>query len=102
MIMHSVFFYLKENSIPSGTVADMETDIRNKLAQIQSVKQIWAGPPQGIDRDVVDNDYHTSLHAIFDDLNGLQAYQSDPVHVTFVETYKPWFQRIRVYDTNLS
>ena len=40
-----------------------------------------------------------SLHAKFDDLEGLQAYQSDPVHTAFVEKFKPQFERIRVYDT---
>jgi len=98
MILHSVFFYLKE-----GTQADiagqMQEDILHKLSGIASVCEILAGPPQGIDRDVVDNDYAMSLHAKFDDLDGLQAYQTDPVHVAFVGTFKPHFERIRVFDT---
>ncbi len=101
MILHSVFFYLKENT-PAEIAGKMESAIKNELSEIESVNQIWAGPPQGVERDVVDNDYGTSLHALFEDLEGLQAYQSDPVHVSFVETYKPYFERIRVFDTRIS
>jgi len=98
MILHSVFFYLKEGA-PAETADLMKTEIFETLSAITSVREILAGPPQGIDRDVVDNDYAMSLHAKFDDLEGLQAYQSDPVHVAFVEKFKPQFERIRVFDT---
>ncbi len=98
MILHSVFFYLKEES-PAETADLMKEDILQKLSGIASVREILAGPPQGIDRNVVDNDYAMSLHAKFDDLEGLQAYQTDPVHVAFVDRFKPFFERIKVYDT---
>lgn len=98
MILHSVFFYLKEGS-PAETAGLMKEEILQKLSGIASVREILAGPPQGIDRDVVDNDYAMSLHAKFDDLEGLQAYQTDPVHVAFVDRFKPFFERIKVYDT---
>jgi hypothetical protein len=99
MILHSVFFYLKEGT-PADVAGHMQADILGKLSGISSVREILAGPPQGIDRDVVDNDYAMSLHAKFDGLEGLQEYQTDPVHVAFVEKFKPHFERIRVYDTH--
>lgn len=101
MILHSVYFYFKED-IPADAAGKMELDIRVKLSQIHSVNQIWAGPPQGIDRDVVDNDYAMSLHATFKDSEGLQSYQEDPAHKEFLETWKPYFERIQVYDTRIS
>ncbi|MBP3191652.1 Dabb family protein [Natronogracilivirga saccharolytica] len=101
MILHSVFFYLKKDA-PENTAEEMQKDIKEKLSKIDSVKTIWAGPPEGIDRDVVDNDYTMSLHAQFEDLAALQRYQSDPLHVAFVEKYKPAFQEIRVFDTRIS
>jgi hypothetical protein len=98
MILHSVFFYLKDEA-PADAAGLMRTEILDKLSGIASVREIMAGPPQGIDRDVVDNDYAMSLHAKFDDLQGLQSYQTDPVHVAFVDRFKPHFERIRVFDT---
>ena len=98
MILHSVFFYLKEGT-PAETADLMKTEILDTLSGITTVREILAGPPQGIDRDVVDNDYAMSLHAKFDDLDGLQTYQTDPVHVAFVEKFKPHFEKIRVFDT---
>ena len=100
MILHSVFFYLKENA-PAGTGEKMRSDIEKKLSEIGQVKEIWAGPPEGVDRDVVDNEYDMSLHAMIGDLKALQAYQVDPIHVEFVETYKPHFDHIKVYDTRV-
>lgn len=101
MILHSVFFYFNETA-PGGAAESMQADILEKLSGIATVREILAGPPQGIDRDVVDNDYNMSLHAKFDDLEALSAYQSDPVHVAFVEKYKPYFEKIRVFDTRTS
>lgn len=79
----------------------MRSDIEKKLSEIGQVKEIWAGPPEGVDRDVVDNEYDMSLHAMIGDLKALQAYQVDPIHVEFVETYKPHFDHIKVYDTRV-
>lgn len=101
MILHSVFFYFKENT-PAFTAENMQADILEALAGISVVDEIWAGPPQGINRDVVDNDYAMSLHARFDDLEALQTYQADPTHVEFVEKYKPWFEKIKVYDSRIA
>ncbi|MFO8030517.1 MAG: Dabb family protein [Cyclonatronaceae bacterium] len=101
MILHSVFFYLNDEA-PAGTAETMKAEILDKLTGIASVREILAGPPQGIDRDVVDNVYNMSLHAKFDDLEDLLAYQADPIHVAFVEKFKPFFDKIRVFDTRIS
>lgn len=101
MILHSVFFYLNDQA-PEGTAENMKAEILDKLAGIATVRELLAGPPQGIDRDVVDNDYGMSLHAKLDDMEDLMAYQADPVHRAFVEKYKPFFDKIRVFDTRIS
>ncbi|MDG5767067.1 Dabb family protein [Balneolales bacterium ANBcel1] len=100
MILHSVFFYLKD-SCPAETASNMKADIETRLTNIEQVNDIWAGAPEGVDRDVVDNEYHMSLHVFFEDIKALQAYQVDPGHVEFVETYKPYFERIKVFDTRV-
>ncbi|MDI6400834.1 Dabb family protein [Balneolaceae bacterium ANBcel3] len=101
MILHSVYFYLKDDA-PEDVPSRMEHDIKNLLSNISTVDEIWAGAPQGIDRDVVDNEYNTSLHVRFNSLEALQSYQTDPLHVSFVDTYKPYFKQIKVYDTRLA
>lgn len=101
MLLHSVYFYLKKDA-PDDTAACMERDIIGQLSSIPQILELWAGAPEGIEREVVDNEYAMSLHAIFKDRETLRAYQEDPVHVEFVNTYKVWFERLRVYDTRLS
>lgn len=100
MILHSVFFYLNDNAA-IDTAGNMKKEILSDLANIDTVRDIWAGPPEGIERDVVDNDYAMSLHALFEDKEALQSYQTDEVHVAFVDKYKSFFERIRVFDTRV-
>ncbi len=100
MILHSVFFYLNDKAA-IDTAENMKTEILSDLAHIEAVREFWAGPPEGIERDVVDNDYAMSLHALFEDKSALQAYQTDKLHVAFVDKYKPFFKRIRVFDTRV-
>lgn len=99
-ILHSVFFYFK----PDVSATDIETQrqaILNDLSKIEAVDQIWAGGPEGIERDVVDNTYGTSLHMVVADRDALQRYQSDPIHVEFLNRFKPLWTGIKVYDTRV-
>jgi hypothetical protein len=97
-ILHSVYFYLKEDA-PTGLVNKMKSDIITDLAAINSVRSMYAGGPLGVDRNVVDNDYSMSLQAFFENRNGLNSYQQDPVHLSFVAKYKQYWDHIKVFDT---
>jgi len=99
-ILHSVFFYFKTEVSPD-TIEAQCVAILGDLSKIGAVKQIWAGGPEGIERDVVDNSYGTSLHMIFDDRNALHQYQSDPIHLEFLAKFKSNWTGIKVYDTQI-
>jgi len=98
-ILHSVYFYLKEDA-PSGLADKMKSDILTDLAAINTVRSMHAGGPLGVDRDVVDNDYAMSIQAFFEDRDGLNSYQQDPVHLSFVGKYKQYWDHIKVFDTH--
>lgn len=99
-ILHSVFFYFQEDVDPAEAERQQAAVLQD-LSQIGSVSKIWAGAPVGIDRDVVDNTYTTSLHAIFEDRAGLDAYQTDPIHLNFLQTFRANWKSVRVFDTRV-
>lgn len=99
-ILHSVFFYFKPDT--SADAIEMQrVAIVDDLSKIEAVNQIWAGGPEGIERDVVDNAYGMSLHMLVDNREALQIYQSDPIHQEFLERFKSHWSGIKVYDTRI-
>ncbi|TNE71280.1 Dabb family protein [bacterium] len=99
-ILHSVFFYFKED-ISSDVIEAQTKAIVTDLAKIEVVKWIKAGAPFGIDRDVVDNSYGTSLHLEVESKQDLDAYQTHPIHLNFVGQFKPNWTGIKVFDTKI-
>lgn len=100
MVLHSVFFYLKED-VEASLAEEMKKSILSDLAGIKTIVKIHAGAPLGVDRDVVDNDYDMSLHAFFSDRESLNEYLKNPIHLSFLERYKSSWDHFRVCDTYL-
>ncbi|MHB9106164.1 MAG: Dabb family protein [Armatimonadota bacterium] len=96
MLVHSVYFWLKSELTPEQ-LADFADGLRS-LAAIETVKTIYVGKPVPSDRPVVESSYTYGLVIGFDDQQGLDAYQVHPVHVAFVERFKPYWMQIKVYD----
>jgi len=99
-ILHSVFFYFKPE-VSADSIEAQRLAILDDLSKIEAVDHIWAGGPVGIERDVVDNLYGTSLHTIFEDRDALNHYQSDPIHLEFLAKFKSNWTGIKVYDTQI-
>ncbi len=99
-ILHSVFFYFKPE-VTAETIEAQRVAIIDGLSNIDAVNQIWAGGPEGIERDVVDNTYGMSLHMVVADRDALQKYQSDPIHLDFLARHKELWTGIKVYDTRI-
>lgn len=97
-ILHSVFFYFKEDCQPEIIQSQKEAIINN-LGKIEEVWDVRAGAPVGIQRDVVDNEYGMSLHLMTENLQTLSNYQQHPLHVAFINDFKPNWQKIKVFDT---
>ncbi len=100
MILHSVYFYFRDDT--PGDVYEQQRerifDLNNRLDVVQLT---FAGPPAGIKRDVVDNDYGMSLHMLFQDENDLQKYQDHELHQKFLADFKEYWTGVKVYDTSV-
>lgn len=97
-LAHHVFFWLKN----AGSAED-----RNKLIQgikslgnISTVRGLHIGVPAATPkREVIDDSYDVSELIFFDDIEGQDAYQVDPIHLKFVEEYGHLWSKVLVYDT---
>jgi len=100
MILHSVYFYFKEDTPEHVFEQQRERifDLNNRLSIVQLT---FAGPPAGIDRKVVDNDYGMSLHMLFQDIKDHDAYQVHELHQQFVKDFQPYWTGVKVYDTSV-
>lgn len=97
MFVHHVFFWLKE-SLSEVDVRKFETGVKS-LLEIEWLKTGDVGKPASTDRPVIDRSYSYSLLTIFDDVEGHDRYQDDPIHHKFIEDCRHLWQKVQVYDS---
>ncbi|MBN8216307.1 MAG: Dabb family protein [Spirochaetes bacterium] len=97
MFVHTVFFWAKPDA-SEGARRQLETDCRELLTGIPTVKKLIAGAPAMVDRPVVDNSYTVGLTVHFEDRAGHDVYQTHPIHLKFLERNKATWERVVVYD----
>ena len=98
MLVHSVYFWLKSDLSDSERgdfAAGLET-----LKEIPAAEAVYVGTPSTTDRPVIDNSYDFALTLIFRDMDAHDAYQVDPRHKSFLETFKPMFEKVLIYDAD--
>ncbi|MEM1121802.1 MAG: Dabb family protein [Bacteroidota bacterium] len=95
--IHTVFFWMKE-----GITDEQKADfVKNGLGEMKKCPQLYkvfSGPPAGTPREVVDNSYDYAWICHFKSKADQDAYQTEPIHVKFVEDYKDLWERVQVYD----
>jgi hypothetical protein len=96
MFIHSVYFWLR----PDLTAEERERFWQHArpLAQIKSVRAGYIGTPAETDRSVIDRSYSCALVLIFDDQDGHDRYQIDPVHDRFRDQCGALWSKILIYD----
>ncbi|HRE04144.1 MAG TPA: Dabb family protein [Opitutaceae bacterium] len=97
MLVHTVFFWLK----PELT-AEQRADFRRgveSLATIAATEKVYVGTPAGVpDRPIIDKTFAVGLTVICKDVAAHNAYQVDPIHLAFIERFKPYWSRVQIYD----
>ncbi|WP_040300355.1 Dabb family protein [Arcticibacter svalbardensis] len=96
MLTHHVLFWLK-----ADMTTDQKTAFRQSLEALKGVEtanSVYIGTPAPIERAVVDSSYTYSLTVIFDDLAGHDVYQTHPLHLAFLDSFKVYFEKIVIYD----
>lgn len=100
MIVHDVYFTLKDNS--EEAQKHLVDDCKKYLSDHPGIVSFFCGT-RALDhvRDVNDLDFDVGLHVVFDDKASHDLYQSAPLHIQFVEENKANWAVARVFDTDL-
>jgi len=100
MLVHTVFFWLKED-LAQSQVTEFQNGLES-LKGIESAEAVYVGTPSDsvADRPVIDCSYNFNLTVIFKDVDAHNEYQVDPAHKTFLETFKPMFAKVQIYDAD--
>ena len=97
MLVHTVYFWLK----PELTLeqrAQFRAGVES-LARISAVEAVYVGAPAATEkRPVIDDTYSVALTVLCKDIAVQNAYQVDPVHLAFVNTFRTFWQRVQIYD----
>ena len=96
-IVHSVFFWLKEDT-SAEQKQKLIQDCYMLLKAISSVRFVGAGAPAGTGGGVVDGSYSVGLVVHFDDAAGLKHYSKAPRHLEFIEKHRDVWEKVQVYD----
>ena len=98
MLVHSVYFWLKPGLAPAQR-ARFRDEV-GKLAAVPSIGEIYIGAPASTpERSVTDKTFDLALTVLFRDAAAHDAYQVDPIHLSFVEANQASWVRVQVYDS---
>ena len=95
--VHHVYFWLKNPDSPDDKNKLIEG--LKKLSKVKTIRTFHMGQPAPTNRDVIDRSYSISWLLFFDSKADQDSYQSDPVHLKFVEECSSLWAKVIVYDS---
>lgn len=96
VFIHHVYFWLKN----TGNDADRNQLVEGltKLSKATTIKQFHIGKPANTSREVIDSSYAVSWMLIFDKDADQATYQTDAIHLKFIEECAHLWSKVVVYD----
>lgn len=100
MLVHTVLFWL-DKKLRDDQITEFRLGLET-LKQIKSAETVHIGTPANTPPRprVILSTYDFCLTVILKDIQAHDAYQVDPIHKQFVETYSSYWKRVRVYDAD--
>lgn len=97
LFIHHVYFWLNN----SDSAEDLKKLLEGlqKLSKVKTLKMFHIGKPAGTNRDVIDGSYSVSWLLLFDNLADQESYQTDPIHLKFIDECKHLWKKVVVYDS---
>ena len=97
MLVHTVYFWLKPE-LTAAQRADFRRGVES-LSAIAAAEKIYIGTPAGTEkRPIIDDSYSVALTVVCKDVAAHDAYQVDPIHKVFVDSFKTYWKRVQIYD----
>jgi len=94
--IHHVFFWLKDPD--SAQALEQLIEGLRKLSKAPTIKDFHIGISANTNRDVIDSTYAASWLLLFDSAEDQDVYQTDPIHLKFIEECSPLWSKVIVYD----
>ena len=97
VFIHHVFFWLKEPS----RIEDLDQLVTGlkKLSTVKTIRRFHIGVPATTNRDVIERSYSVSWFVLFDSMEDEESYQTDPIHLKFVEECSHLWKKVVVHDS---
>lgn len=97
IFIHHVYFWLKNpdsiedsNKLAEGLL---------KLSEVKTIQKFHIGKPADTNRDVIERGYALSWFVEFKNANEQESYQTDPIHLKFIEDCSHLWNKVIVYDS---
>jgi len=97
IFIHHVFFWLK--NIDNIADRDLLAEGLLKLSEVKTIQRFHIGKPADTNRDVIERGYALSWFAEFKNAEDQASYQTDPIHLKFIEDYSYFWSKVIVYDS---
>ena len=95
---HHVYFWLKEEVKNPADRAVFEQGLAS-LFEVDLVQGgRWAVPAAVVVRPVIDQSWDYALTMQFANIEDHDAYQVDPDHNVFINSFKDWWAQVQVRD----
>lgn len=95
--IHHVYFWLKHPDSAEDKNALLEG--LKKLSAVKTIRMFHIGVPADTNREVIDRSYSVSWLVVFENGEDQASYQTDPIHLKFVEECSSLWQKVTVFDT---
>lgn len=97
IFIHHVYFWLKN----TGSKADRDKLVEGltKLSKVTTIQHFHIGKPADTNRDVIETGYAISWLTQFANAKDEERYQTDPIHLKFIEECSHLWSKVVVYDS---
>lgn len=95
--IHHVFFWLKRPDSQEDLASLLEG--LQKLSAAKGIRYCHIGKPAQTNRDVIERGYAVSWLLFFDNAADQDNYQTDPIHLAFVDSCSHLWEKVIVYDS---
>lgn len=95
--IHHVFFWLKNPESQEDKqklIAGLQ-----KLTKAKSIDSAHIGVPANTNREVIERSYQVSWLLVFKTDADQEVYQTDPIHLKFIEECSMLWEKVVVYDS---
>lgn len=95
--VHVVYFWLNDPDSASDR-KDFEEALNTFLESSEFAQTNYVGIPPKASREVVDDSYSYCLIVTFDSAEAQENYQTEAVHLAFIENASHLWDKVIVYD----